>query len=80
MNICLIKKLTEEPDRIHTYDELIKYIYPETDDGNPYVVSIYMKYIQTIKNNIQKKILKFGITREVIKSRVNEGYYLVKND
>ena len=75
-----IKKLTEEPDRIHTYDELIKYIYPETDDGNPYVVPIYIKYIQTIKNDIQKKIRMSGISREVIKSRVNEGYYLVKND
>ena len=73
-----IKKLTEEPDRIHTYDELTKYIYPETDDGDPYVVSIYMKYIQTIKNDIQKKIRKSGISRGVIKSRTNEGYYLVK--
>ena len=75
-----IKKLTEEPDRIHTYDELIKYIYPETNDGNPYVVPIYMKYIQTIKNDIQKKIRKSEISRDVIKSRTNEGYYLVKTE
>ena len=75
-----IKKLTEEPDRIHTYDELIKYIYPETDNGDPFVIPTYKKYIHTIKNDISKKISKSEISRDVIKSRTNEGYYLVKTE
>ena len=75
-----IKKLTEEPDRIHTYNELIKYIYPETDNGDPFVIPTYKKYIQTIKNDISKKISKSEISREVIKARSNDGYYLVKTE
>ena len=73
-----LRKLTEEPDRIHTYDELIRSIYPETNNGEPYVFPMYMNYIRMIKNDIQKKMRKSGISREVIKSRTNEGYYLIK--
>ena len=73
-----IKKLTEEPDRIHSYDELIRYIYPETDNGEPYVLPIYKDYLTFIKSDISKKIKNIGVARKVIKARTNDGYYLVK--
>ena len=73
-----MQKLNEDPGRLYTYDELIKHIYPETNDGNPYVRTVYEDYLKAIKAGVVKKIRKAGIERTVIKAKSSEGYRLVK--
>ena len=78
LEYMFLQKLNEDPGRLYKYDELIRYIYPETNDGNPYVRDIYMDYLKAIKAGVVSKIHKAGIKRTVIKAKSNEGFRLVK--
>ena len=70
--------LMSDPDRIHDYKEFGVKMCGEKEDI--FVLDPVKKQMQIIKNDITKKFRKQGITREIIKSRSNVGYLLVKRD
>ena len=71
--------LMEEPGRIFDYKYIYKKLWNIEEDVFAFT-NLEKKWLQGVKNDISKKLVKQGITRDVIKSRNNKGYQLVEKE